>query len=312
MTQNRTNNPSAVSASARRGFTLIELLVVISIVSLLIAMLLPALSSAREAARFAVCGSNMRQLLQLVAVYQAEEDAIVPSYVTTTGWQATGGVNHNLRPHRWGLAAPDFFYYNRYLNMETRSDRSRSIIMCPSGESFDDFANWSAGNRHVAYKLMLASTPDRIKKIDGMTSASVFNGRWSAYVDGQGLRNTPSGYHVNHLMMDRPTDFTNEPTVPLRHYPGSPSKQAYMFEFALLGSHLLGIAQFPNMQLAPAGGNGRGDCFRRPHNNAANWAAFDGHVGSFSESQVQAVKALGTSSSEANRIASEEILGFKW
>jgi len=76
--------------SRREAFTLVELLVVIAIIGILVALLLPAVQAAREAARRLQCKNNLRQLALAVLNYENTYRAIPASAVVDLNASATG------------------------------------------------------------------------------------------------------------------------------------------------------------------------------------------------------------------------------
>jgi prepilin-type N-terminal cleavage/methylation domain-containing protein/prepilin-type processing-associated H-X9-DG protein len=155
--------------SQSRGFTLVELLVVIAIIGILVALLLPAIQAAREAARRAQCTNKMKQLSLAVLNYESARKVLpyanTPNY--TAAWKmglcagsAGAAVPSNnlahhtlfsyILPYIEQQAVYDQIDFN--LNWDNNTTNSKGFVnRAVTAKDIDDFICPSVENRPGTY-----------------------------------------------------------------------------------------------------------------------------------------------------------------
>jgi len=159
-----------------RAFTLIEILVVVAIIALLIAILLPSLTKAREYTRNTVCKSNMRQVMLGHMFYQADNKvlpATQSSFYLRGNWpppdpEASPGPDGRLKGSTWeGSRGTSGYYTQPYYNDPRflrqvpqigtifRYTKNAEIYLCAADKpgAADETAHGGGGNGRLSYSM---------------------------------------------------------------------------------------------------------------------------------------------------------------
>ncbi|RUL87508.1 DUF1559 domain-containing protein [Tautonia sociabilis] len=178
---------------SQRGFTLIELLVVIAIIGVLIALLLPAVQSAREAARRAQCTNNLKQI-----------GIALHNYHDQTGSFPPGAIADESKGSIWAGSS-------------TMSTLCWRALILPQMEG---------GNVYNALNFDVHGSNNGVGAGAWYTAWVTVNSTWLCPSDGEnngGLRdaNVPSGQYPNGNGPINPATGSPATVVPVSNYAGS-------------------------------------------------------------------------------------------
>lgn len=173
-----------------RAFTLVELLVVIGIIAILISILLPTISRAKEQASRTKCLANLRQMSDIFKLYGVNYKDAIPIGYVNTGKQVSYIMN-------WNGYAPHSVSALGLLAMAGLAKSSPQIFYCPSEQDilfqFDTFQNQWVFDRNPEHPQLISQTGPN-PGYDNALTRSGYNSRPCQRFPGASVR--PNGFLV--------------------------------------------------------------------------------------------------------------------
>jgi len=109
------------------GFTLVELIVTIAIITLLIAILVPSLQNSRQQTNSALCGSNIKQLVLGLIMYETENGTFPYAFDDTPMEPPPGGYAGFVEYDRTG-----WWWFNYTAEYFSKAHNKKTVLLCPS------------------------------------------------------------------------------------------------------------------------------------------------------------------------------------